>query len=148
MTCKRLLPAEHCVICEKSLEEIGGRRIVAQQVRGVFLSEKYLGGGDPDYPYQSFRMPGSSLYLLVWGSRSMWSEDAVQRAINVFQRNKRPWFCQDCGNRICPECSFPVQYPVGSDVLYDDGCSTHIGMLPICPGCINPNCPTQKKENG
>ena len=146
MTCKRLLPADRCVICQKSIEEIGGRRIIGQHLRGVCLSDKYLGGGHPNFPYQRFHISSYSKYLTVWGEVSMWNEDAVERAISAFQQGKRPWFCQVCGNRFCPDCGSPLIHPVGSDVLYDDGCSSHVPMLPCSPGCINPDCPTQNKE--
>ena len=70
----------------------------------------------------------------------MWTDEAVQRALRSFHKGKRPWFCQLCGNRICPECGSPLRHPVGSNVLCDDGRSSHVAMLPCCPGCVNTKC--------
>jgi hypothetical protein len=141
-----LLPADRCVICQKTLKEVGGQRIIAQQVRGVCLSKKFRGGGDKNFPYKSFKISPYPIFLTVWGELSMWNEGAVKRAMDAFSKGKRPWFCQVCGNRICPECGFPLKMPVGSDVLYDDGSSSHVPMLPCNPGCINPNCSTKKEK--
>lgn len=74
----------------------------------------------------------------------MWSEESIQRATAAFHRGKRSWFCQLCGNRICPDCGSPLQQPVGSDVLYDDGFTAHVGMLPCHCGCVNPQCKNHK----
>jgi hypothetical protein len=140
------LPDSHCVICKKTIQEIGGRRIVAQQLRGIIISSKPIGGGNPDYPYKSHKLSSYSLYLVVWGPGTLWSEDAVRRATAAFHRGKRSWFCQLCGNRICQDCGSPLQRPMGSDVLYDDGSSLHVGMLPCHPGCVNQQCKNHKRR--
>lgn len=142
------LPDSHCVICGKTLDEVGGRRIVAQHLRGITFSNKHLGGGNPEYPHKSFiinpeqseesQMPR---YLVVWGEPSMWNEETIQRALDAVSRHKTPWFCQVCGKRTCPECGYPGAYPAGSDVLYDNGCSAHVAILPVNLRCINQNCP-------
>ena len=61
---RHLRPAESCVLCDKSLQEIGGVRLVAQQLRGVSLSDQYRGGGNKDFPYQSFKLSNDpAVYL-------------------------------------------------------------------------------------
>ena len=145
MSFRKFPPDDRCCVCEKSLEEVGGRRIIAQHLRGVVLSQKYRGGGNPDYPHKSFKINDKPLYLVVWGKPSMWMEKAIQRALRAINEGKTPWFCQICGNRVCPECGSPLKHPVGSDVLYDDGCSSHVAMLPIHPGCTNPECKINKR---
>ncbi len=142
-----MLPADRCVICQKSIDEIGGRRIIAQKLRGVCLSDKYRGGGNPDYPYRSFQISPSPLYVTVKGELSLWNEETTQRAISAYQQGIRPWFCSACGKRLCSECGCPLAHPVGSDVIYDDGCSAHFPMLPCHPGCINPNCKQYKRRS-
>ncbi len=135
------LPAERCAICEKTLEETGGMRIVAQKFRGVGLSDKYQGGGNPDYPRQSVSLEdGSGTYLLVWGEKSKWTDAAIERARRAYLAGQRPWMCQRCAERKCSQCGSPINYPMGSDVLYDSGCSSHVAIFPFDPGCCNKNC--------
>ena len=48
---------------------------------------------------------------------------------------------------LCPECGAPLNYPMGSDVLYDNGCSSHCPCLPVNCGCSNPNCKHYREWN-
>lgn len=139
------LPSPFCIICQKTIQEIGGRRIVAQQVRGILISSKPIGGGHRDHHYMSYKLSSYPLYLVVWGPGTMWSEESIQRATEAFHRGKRSWFCQLCGNRVCVDCGSPLQHPVGSDVLYDNGCTAHVAILPCHPGCVNPQCKNHKE---
>lgn len=141
------LPDSCCVICGKSIAEVGGRRITAQKFRGIMISNKYLGGGNPAYPYKSCKLNSSStspLYLVTWGELSMWSKSSIQRAIEAFHKGKRSWFCQICGRRVCSTCGAPINHPVLSDVLNNDGSNPHCGMIPCDPGCKNPSCTNYK----
>lgn len=143
ITPSAFLPDSCCVICGKTLAEVGGQRIIAQKLRGISTSNKFLGGGNPKYPHKSFKLNSSStspLYLVIWGEVSIWSEASIQRAIDAFHNGKRSWFCQICGQRVCSTCGAPINYPMGSDVLKDDGASSHCGIFPFDPGCINPEC--------
>ena len=141
------LPDSHCVICEKSLDEVGGTRLKAQQFRGWAFSDKYTGGGNKDYPRKSYKLASPHLpaYLVVWGE--MWDEKSIQRAISALNNNKTPWFCQVCGVRTCQICNQPINYPMGSDLLTDEGCSPHVPIHPFNPGCINKKCSNYKEWN-
>ena len=142
----RLKPAQNCVICNKFLQLIGGRRLIAQQLRGIILSKKYQGGGNKDYPHQSFKLSeDSDDYVVVWGKKSFWTKAAITQAIKDFQNDMRPWFCQKCGVRQCSACGEPINYPMGSDALSDDGCTSHIPIFPYDPGCINKKCEKYKE---
>lgn len=135
------LPSDKCVLCEKRLEDVGGKRIIAQQLRGLMLSSKYMGGGNSDYPYQSCKLhDDEDLYLVVWGEKEKWTLPAIKRAKEEFLNGRRPWLCQICAHRKCSECGSPINYPMGSDILYDNGCSSHVAIFPFDPGCINPDC--------
>ncbi len=136
-----LLPAERCVICECTLDGVGGRRIIAQKLRGVCLTAQYRGGGNPDYPERSIPLgDGSGYYLLVWGEPSKWNDAAMERARQDYLAHRRPWLCQKCAERVCRECGAPINYPMGSDALSDNGCSSHIPIFGIDPGCMNKAC--------
>lgn len=137
----KCLPFRSCVICEKPLDEVGGKRIISQKLRGIALSNKYRGGGNKDYPYQSFKVDElSEKYVVVWGERNLWSFKVVQRAIKQYQLGTRPWFCQVCGVRICSNCGMPINYPMGSDVIDQNGCISHFPIFGFNPGCINKKC--------
>lgn len=141
-----LCPADTCVFCDKTLEQTGGMRLASQNFRGVSLSEKYRGGGNKDRPYQSFKLSNDpEIYLMVWGEKSKWTELAIKKAKNEYLNGKRPWFCQVCGARTCSRCGTPINYPMGSEILYDNGCSSHASIIPCDPGCSNLDCDGYKK---
>ncbi|MCB1585430.1 MAG: hypothetical protein KDI52_04035 [Xanthomonadales bacterium] len=138
---KKLLPAPNCIFCNKTIEQVGGKQIVHQQVRGIKLSKKFQGGGNKDYPFQSFKLSENpETYVVVWGIWSIWSQSNINNAIELFKQNLHPWFCQKCGNRTCDKCQEPINMPMGSDVIYEDGDIRHVMVIGINPGCINPKC--------
>ena len=135
------LPAKSCVFCQNPLEAIGGMRIVAQHSWAIGLTDRYRGGGNPQYPERSIPLEdGSGCYLLVKGDPAKWTDDAIERARQDYLAGFRPWLCQKCTGRVCPKCGEPINYPMGSDVLYDSGCSSHIAVFPFDPGCSNRDC--------
>lgn len=139
-------PAENCVLCGKPLQEIGGYRIVAQKLRGLGLSATRQGGGDKNHPKQSFKLyDDGDVYVVVWGEPAKWTEDAKERARTQYQAGYRPWMCSVCAERKCRKCGAPINYPMGSDVLYDNGCSSHVSVFPFDPGCTNPACSRYKE---
>jgi len=145
---KKLPPSEKCIFCNKKISEVGGARIIAQKLRGIVLSVKYEGIVDKDYPHQSVKLDDKSdLYVVTWGEKEKWTKSTIEKARNEFLRGLRPWFCQVCGDRKCSKCGFPFKYPMGSDILYDNGCSSHVTIFPFDPGCSNPNCEKYKKRN-
>ena len=135
------VPADKCVICRKTIKEVGGTRITAQQSRGVVLLDEFLGGGDPERQYRSFKLKeDSDTYIVVWGENGFWSDDSVRRAVGAYRAGYHPWFCQVCGKRACRLCGAPINSPVGSDWIADSGCSRHSPILGCNPGCSNPRC--------
>ncbi|MBF0121273.1 MAG: hypothetical protein HQK79_20760 [Desulfobacterales bacterium] len=142
-------PSLKCVICQKTLQEIGDARIIAQELRGFTISTKYLGGGNPNHPYRSFPLDETkSSFFVVWGS--IWTEEPIQRAIEEYKSGRYPWFCQVYGNRTCDECKKPIPLPMGSDTIHEDGRKSHCPILPANLGCTNSKCskyiPYDEKE--
>ncbi|NOQ64919.1 MAG: hypothetical protein GQ582_10445 [Methyloprofundus sp.] len=139
-------PEKTCVFCHKALNEIGGKRIIAQKFRGVALSKKKTGGGNKDYPHQSIPLfSNPNIFIDIWGEKEKWNEASIKSAKNSYLNGKQPWFCQICGERKCSHCDSPINYPMGSDILYGNGCSSHVAILPIDPGCNNSACDQYKK---
>lgn len=136
------LPSDCCVLCGRTLEDVGGgKRIIGQKLRGVTLTDRFQGGGNSEFPNKSVPLgDGTDRYLLVWGEPEQWTDEAIERARQEYLAGRRPWLCQLCGERKCSQCGWPINYPMGSDILHDSGCSTHIAIFPFDPGCINKQC--------
>lgn len=123
------------MICQKKLREIGGRRLVAQQQRGVSVVPSEEAGPDTEsVPEQ----PG--LALRLWGGGDFDTAEVRERARQTLAEGRRPWFCQACGGRACGQCGAPLNMPMGSDCLDDEGQVTHFGNFPVRPACTNPQC--------
>tara|TARA_R110002049_G_scaffold307975_1_gene510440 strand:+ start:7586 stop:8089 length:504 start_codon:yes stop_codon:yes gene_type:complete len=139
-------PAEKCIFCNKKIEEIGGSRIIAQKLRGVILSTKPQSGGKKDTPRQSYKLDDKTdRYVVVWGEKELWTASAIERARNEFLSKHSPWYCQICGARKCSKCNSPINYPMGSDILDEDGYSSHCAIFPVNPGCSNKECEEYKE---
>ena len=142
-------PAKTCVFCDKTLKEVGGKRLAAQKFRGVMLSKKRVGGGNKDCPHKCVALFSEPLlYMDFWGTKEEWTESAIESAKTSYLEGKRPWFCQVCGKRKCSKCGSPENYPMASEILHEDGNTSHAGIFPFDPGCINPVCGKYKERPG
>lgn len=138
-------PTEACVMCDKTLKEVGGKRLIAQQLRGVALTNKKRGGGNKNSPHKCLELFSDPLiYMDYWGESEKWTDSVILSAKNAYLNGKQPWFCQICGERKCSECGSPINYPMGSDILYGDGRSSHAPIHPFDPGCNNLSCKKYK----
>lgn len=124
-----------CIFCNKPISEIGGKKIASSHFIKIFISEKNIGGGNDEYPYQSVKISDGQ-YITVKGKRSIWTPEAIEKVVSIVKSGNTPWFCQICGNRTCSVCHSPSQYLHGVDLL-DGG---HCGVYPVAPGCINDSC--------
>ncbi len=137
-------PSCHCLLCKKTIEEIGGKRIVAQKTLGTFLLKTYHGGGDPDYPELSIKINDMN-YITLRGKKGMWTDELIEEIKDIYLQYERPWFCQKCAGKTCYNCGELMNNPIGSDVIYDDGCISHVAALGYNPGCVNDMCENYKK---
>lgn len=138
-----LIPALSCVRCGKSLDQIGGRRITAQQIRGIAVSNLPWTTLDREnLRYCDRLIKGKEIYLVIWWDDAFWKPEIVGRIKKSYLNGKRPWVCQGygCGNRQCPECGYANNFPVASDLLYDDGRNPHLMIIPADMGCVNNRC--------
>jgi len=138
-----LLPDDRCVICGKTIAEIGGRRIIAQNPRGCTVESKPRNNSPKMPTYTSYSLSPSPLYLIVWGE-DFWTEAAIERAKIAFLNGNRAWYCQICGERKC-FCGAPMNHTAASDYIEDDGHSFHCGVHVCATGCINPKCRNYRK---
>lgn len=141
---KKRKPSSHCLLCEKTIDEIGGKRIVVQKTLGTFSSKTYLGGGDPDFPELSIKM-GDDNFIVLRGKKGMWTDKLIAKVKEIYSNQERPWFCHKCAYKTCHICGEIMNNPIGSDVIYDDGCISHVAALGYNPGCVNDSCENYKK---
>ena len=146
-------PSPKCIFCQKSLEEIGGSRIVVQKSKRISFSSKHRSGGDSNFTIQSHKLQEypEPIYMIVWGEKGLWRDVLIERAKEEYLNGYQPWFCQICGKMICSECGDATKLPLGSDVLCVDGSILHVAKFPVDPGCTNKDCINHQasfKSNG
>ena len=129
---------DSCIFCGKSIEQTGGSKIISSHFIKMFISNKYHGGGDPDYPYQSVKLDDER-YLVFKGKKSVWTKYNIDKATSFVRQGFDVWWCQSksCANRVCKVCGSPTQRAYGCDLL-DDG--VHVAVLPVPAGCVNTEC--------
>jgi len=137
-----LLPAATCVICGRTLREVGGRRITAQDCRGMAVTHTKNGGGHKNFRRWIRLFDDKDTYVLIWGEGAIMTDAVIERIKTTYREKRRPWYCQSkgCGNRQCPLCGKAKNLPVASDILYDNGCTTYQMIIPADLGCVNPSC--------
>lgn len=141
-------PSKKCIFCNKTIEEIGGKRLTAQKTRGICLSQKLQSESNNDYPRTYIKLfDDLEIYMTVWGKEGKWTKSTIDKAKNEYLNGYQPWFCQICGKRACDICGSPQNYPAGSDILYSDGSTSHFGIFPYDHGCSNPDCEKYKKQD-
>ncbi|GAB4228666.1 MAG: hypothetical protein Kow00108_27270 [Calditrichia bacterium] len=137
----QLLPANRCLFCNKTIEEVGGNRIALNPFGGVYFSDKYLGGGNPKFPEKSVKLwDKTEQYIVLRFKKEHLTDELLEKAKQLVLFGKRPWFCQRCVGPSCQICGSPVNIPQGCTILYDDGCCSYLGILGISSGCNNPSC--------
>ncbi len=142
------LPATRCVFCAQPLQATGGRRMVAQHNLAVVLAEGPRGGGNLKVPERVWPLAeGRDAKLLLRGEPNRWNKSAMERARQDALAGWQPWFCQSCAGRVCSICGTPSVYPMGADVIDEQGRITHLAIFPFNPGCANPHCARYKNKD-
>lgn len=134
----RRLPAPTCVSCERTIEDVGGRRITWSTQAGVLVRSSQDAIGN--LPHRALLVPLPKPHagtLLLWPP----DEDAAGRAVAQWLDRLRPWVCQICSGRTCERCGSPTVAPHGCDTLHEDGRGGHMPILPGPAGCIREGCP-------
>lgn len=140
---KSLLPAAECVICGQTLDQIGGRRITSQKLRGMAIwHEEWTLHNRANLQYCERLVDDQDIYLIIWWDDNFWNPKFIEKIKNTYLSGVRPWMCQGygCGNRQCPECGKAINLPVASDLLYDDGRNPYLMIIPADCGCVNKDC--------
>ncbi len=135
-----LPPAHSCMICDRKIEETGGRRLIAQPSRGTTLFDHAIKGGFNNFHSCEKLLDDRGLFLILWGEKTFLTQKAIKRVRQDYLAGYRPWFCQGCGYRLCSVCGALLPRPVASDYIYDDGGTVHCPILGADPGCWNPQC--------
>jgi len=137
----RRKPANCCSVCGRSLEEVGGFRLVSTATYGVSVCTPKTPIGAIRHPARSIRLEGDfrDVIVAMFGDE-LWTNEAINRVREATQSGLRPWFCQRCAGRdLCPVCGTPMTAVPGADHMADDGSVSHMpyfygmGKLRHCP---------------
>ena len=137
MSKRKRPPAPNCAQCAEPLAAVGGKRLVGTPDRGVLVSAPETTLGDLHCPARVMKLGGKE-YVVTYGAG--WTEEAASRALEAALDGMRPWICQKCAGRTCKKCGAPLEYPIASTLLNDDGAVMHLMIVPSRNLCINPDC--------
>ena len=144
-------PSKTCLLCDSTIEEIGGIRITTTNSRGVFISNKEWSGSDSPrrgrapYPCRSYKLGNESYIIMRGPANEGFNDELLEKAKRQFENDERPWLCQRCAHRLCSQCGEPLNRPPAVDMLCDDGSSSHIAIMSVDRGCINKECDKYKE---
>jgi hypothetical protein len=139
-------PAPTCLLCQRTLEEVGGTRLInCTQSRGVLIGETADIGSFKKR--KVFRLAQGGVLVLGDSDPWRWLPDEMERAREQAESGYHPWFCQACGARTCSTCGAPLRSPVGCTAMGADGTyGPYSPMLGARIPCTNPDCPSRPEN--
>ena len=137
MSKRKRPPAPSCAQCNETIETVGGKRLVGTPERGVLVAAAESTLGEIFAPARVRKLGGKE-YLVAYGPG--WTDETEVRALQAALDGLRPWICQKCAERTCKRCGAPLEYPIASTFLNDDGAVMHLMIVPSRNSCVNPRC--------
>lgn len=139
-TTQKLPTADSCLICQKSIEEIGGQKLVFSHFRGTTIFD-YLKHVVHENFRKRIKLFGDH-EIVCWGEKSFMSEKVIDQAVREYLNGMQPWHCQICGKRECYICGQPIAWLAYGDYAYHEtrGYYSKGANLGASPPCINPEC--------
>lgn len=143
----RRKPYSRCAVCNRTLEETGGKRLVSTHTFSVSVCNPQTPIGNLRHPARTIRLDGvfRDVIVAMFGPR-LWTDESVTHIREAIQEGFRPWFCQRCAERdLCPTCGSPMTTVPGANHMEDDGRVWHqpyfMGMGNAYR-CTNGSCPS------
>lgn len=136
-------PAERCAVCNSTLEETGGKRLIATPTNVISLCTIQTTLGSVRHSARTIRLTDNYRdVIVVISGEALWTDEVAERIRVVSQEGLRPWFCQRCvDHQICKLCSTPLSRVPVADYLEDDGRTLHASFLTgFAQSCSNSAC--------
>lgn len=146
----KLPTARECLICHKTIEEVGGQMLIYTHFRGTILR---AGSKIRDFPNLRVLLrlfDDRDLYFAAWGEESIFTETVINQALREYLNGEQPWHCQICGMRECHLCGKPLVALAYGDYAcreHGHGCYSKGANLGANRGCIDPKCQSSEYFN-
>ncbi|MBE9549440.1 MAG: hypothetical protein IMF09_08565 [Proteobacteria bacterium] len=144
------LPTDNsCLICDRTIEEVGGQKLIATRLRGTRLTTEFAHGKHKNFCKQVQLFDDSQLAIDFWGEKNFMTEAVIQKALKSYRYWSQPWFCQVCGSRQCSDCGAPIIVLAYGDFAFEDGRKGYYAKGPnlgVSPPCKNRNCKNYHKR--
>ena len=139
----RRVPHECCVLCQRPLDETGGKRLISTPSHAIRIGTPHFPLGSVRHPARTIRLGGNFRdVIVVFSGEHLWTDEMVERVRQTCEAGRRPWFCQRCARcHLCRQCGTPLTTVPGADYLDETGRTVHApyftGFVQRCP---NPGC--------
>lgn len=148
----RRKPHDCCVVCDRTVAETGGKRLIAASFHQLRICTPDVSLGSLHHPAQTIRLKGDFRdVILVFSGERLWTREVKANVMRIVYEGNRPWFCQRCVcNNLCPDCKAPLTTAPMTDYLEDDGRTVHsphvMGYIRECPNSICPKLQSRNEE--